>query len=130
MSNIAQLEQTIQLSLFECENANATDFNISLVKKNTSEWGTFKDSLRAPIHSWFTYPAGFSYKAVEHSIKKESFLVGKSIIYDPFMGSGTVAIAALKNKREYIGIELSRKYCDMAEKRIEQFKEEITLWME
>jgi hypothetical protein len=26
--------------------------------------GTFQDNLRAPIHRWFKYPAGFSYKLV------------------------------------------------------------------
>ena len=36
--------------------------------KPRNEWGTFKDSLRAPVHNWFTYPAGFSYKAVERSL--------------------------------------------------------------
>jgi hypothetical protein len=25
-------------------------------------FGTFHDSLRAPIHRWFKYPAGYSYK--------------------------------------------------------------------
>lgn len=58
-----------------------------------SEWGTFKDSLRAPIHNWFTYPAGFSYKAVEHFLKINAIRPGQ-IIYDPFMGSGTTNIVA------------------------------------
>jgi DNA modification methylase len=35
------------------------------------------------------------------------------------MGSGTTAISAINNKREYIGIELSPDYCKMAEDRIE-----------
>jgi modification methylase len=36
------------------------------------------------------------------------------IIYDPFMGSGTVAKIALLNNRVYIGSEISTKYCDLA----------------
>ena len=60
---------------------------------NTSEWGTFKDSLKAPIFGWFTYPAGFSYKAVEYSIKQESLNPGDTV-YDPFMGSGTTNLVA------------------------------------
>lgn len=60
---------------------------------NTSEWGTFKDSLKAPIFGWFTYPAGFSYKAVEYSIKQESLKPGDTV-YDPFMGSGTTNLVA------------------------------------
>jgi adenine-specific DNA methylase len=62
-------------------------------KKVQSEWGTFKDSLRAPIHRWFTYPAGFSYKAVEHSIEKYNVRMGQTV-YDPFMGSGTTNLVA------------------------------------
>jgi modification methylase len=45
-------------------------------------------------------------------------------ILDPFMGSGTTAIAALQNKRDYIGIELSQEYCNMATERIENLKGE------
>ncbi|RMG83884.1 MAG: hypothetical protein D6707_00160 [Bacteroidetes bacterium] len=60
---------------------------------NTSEWGTFRDSLKAPIHRWFTYPAGFSYKAVEYAIFKYQIKPGQ-IIYDPFMGSGTTNVVA------------------------------------
>lgn len=62
-------------------------------KKRNSEWGTFKDSLRAPVHRWFTYPAGFSYKAVEHSIERYGIVQGQTI-YDPFMGSGTTNLTA------------------------------------
>lgn len=65
------------------------------IKKNdlTSGWGTFKDSLRAPVHRWFTYPAGFSFKAVEHSIERFEVKRGQTV-YDPFMGSGTTNVVA------------------------------------
>jgi len=38
------------------------------------------------------------------------------------MGSGTTAIVAMGLKRNFIGIELSPDYCEMAEKRIEKNK--------
>ena len=60
---------------------------------NISEWGTFKDSLKAPVFGWFTYPAGFSYKAVEYSLKQEGLRQGDTV-YDPFMGSGTTNLVA------------------------------------
>ena len=34
------------------------------------------------------------------------------------MGSGTTAVASLNNNRNYIGSEISDKYCEIAEKRI------------
>lgn len=42
------------------------------------------------------------------------------LIYDPFMGSGTTAKMALLNKRNYIGSEISKEYCEIAEKRINE----------
>ena len=42
------------------------------------------------------------------------------LIYDPFMGSGTVAKMALHLGRNYIGSEINKKYCNIAEKRISQ----------
>jgi len=41
-----------------------------------------------------------------------------NLIYDPFMGSGTTAKMAMQNNRNYIGSEISKEYCKMAEKRI------------
>lgn len=40
-------------------------------------------------------------------------------VIDPFMGSGTTGIVALKHGREFIGIELNPDYMEMAKKRIE-----------
>ena len=42
------------------------------------------------------------------------------LIYDPFMGSGTTAKMAILNKRNYIGSEISKEYCEIAEKRINE----------
>jgi site-specific DNA-methyltransferase (adenine-specific) len=40
-------------------------------------------------------------------------------VLDPFLGSGTTAVIAKKLRRNWIGIEKSKKYVDMARKRIE-----------
>ena len=45
---------------------------------------------------------------------------GKCIVLDPFVGSGTVALTAIKHDRDYIGIDISQEYCDMARQRITQ----------
>jgi len=42
------------------------------------------------------------------------------IVYDCFMGSGTTAKMALELGRNYIGSEISKEYCDIAEKRLGQ----------
>lgn len=42
------------------------------------------------------------------------------IVFDPFLGSGTTAVAAKQLGRKYIGIELSQKYVDVANERLKQ----------
>ncbi len=42
------------------------------------------------------------------------------VILDPFMGSGTTAIACINTTRNYIGFELDKHYCDMANERIQK----------
>ena len=44
------------------------------------------------------------------------------LVYDPFMGSGTTAKMAILNKRNYIGSEISKAYCDIAKKRIRNYR--------
>ena len=50
------------------------------------------------------------------------------IIYDPFMGLGTTAIAAIDLKRNWIGSEISSEYVQIAEKRIMNKQSQTTLW--
>lgn len=42
------------------------------------------------------------------------------IVFDPFMGSGTTAIACLQTGRQFIGCEIDKQYCDLANKRLQQ----------
>ena len=50
------------------------------------------------------------------------------IILDPFMGSGTTAIACIKEKRNFIGFELNKEYYDKACKRIKLEQAQLTLF--
>lgn len=50
------------------------------------------------------------------------------IALDPFMGSGTTAIAALKSGRHYIGYEIDKQYAEIARARIDDFALQIPLF--
>ena len=47
------------------------------------------------------------------------------LIFDPYMGSGTVAVAALMEGRNYFGIEINPEFIDIANNRINQYLTEI-----
>lgn len=49
---------------------------------------------------------------------------GDKIVLDPFMGSGTVAISAIKHGFHWLGFELLGEYVDMANNRIKSFYDE------
>ena len=48
-------------------------------------------------------------------------------IFDPFMGSGTTAIACLNTNRQYIGFELDETYHKLSLERIESQKQQLSL---
>ena len=60
------------------------------------------------------HPAPFPVALIDRIISSTA----AQIVLDPFMGSGTTAVAAKALDRNYIGIEISPDYCEMAEKRI------------
>lgn len=50
------------------------------------------------------------------------------VVLDPFIGSGTTAVACIKEKRHFIGFELNKAYYDKAVKRINYEKSQLTLF--
>ena len=55
---------------------------------------------------------------IENIINKSSSI--EDYVLDPFMGSGTTALACERLNRKWIGIEIEEKYCEIAAKRIEE----------
>ena len=50
------------------------------------------------------------------------------IVLDPFMGSGTVAKKCLELNRYFIGFEISKEYCELANKRIDYLLRQTSLF--
>lgn len=62
------------------------------------------------------HPAPFPVKLIDRIISSTT----AKVILDPFMGSGTTAISAINFNRNYIGIDISPEYCEMAKLRIKR----------
>jgi modification methylase len=60
------------------------------------------------------HPAPFPVPLIERIISSTN----AKIIIDPFMGSGTTALTAKTLNRDFIGIDISEKYCKYAETRL------------
>ncbi|MEX2161884.1 MAG: site-specific DNA-methyltransferase [Anaerolineales bacterium] len=63
------------------------------------------------------HPAPFPRELPERLIELYTF--SGDVVLDPFMGSGTTALAALETGRAYVGYETSEKYVELAKGRIE-----------
>ena len=50
------------------------------------------------------------------------------LVLDNCMGSGTTAVACVKEKRHFIGYEITKEYYDIACERIKQEKANLTLF--
>ncbi len=68
------------------------------------------------------HPAPFPIELVRRCIELFSF--SNDVILDPFMGSGTTAIAALKSGRRFVGYEIDSEYIELSDKRIKHWKKE------
>jgi len=69
------------------------------------------------------HPAPFPELLVDKIIRYYSY--EGDLVCDPFIGSGTTAVACIKNNRRYIGIEISEEYCEIARRRIKAMPEPL-----
>jgi len=106
--------RTELILVFENDNAISRQFKKAMFERGKLDdlWLINREVIKHKTY----HGAKFPKKLVEKIIK--NFSKEKEIILDPFIGSGTTAIACLENNRNYIGFEISKEYCDLANKRI------------
>lgn len=71
------------------------------------------------------HPAPFPVELPHRLIQLYTFK--GDIVLDPFVGSGSVCIAAIKAKRHYVGYDIDKKYLKLAEHRIRKYIEDRSL---
>jgi DNA modification methylase len=97
--------------------------------KNVSNW----------VGRKMAYPTNVLHLATETSNRNHSatfpvalpewfiklFTARGDVVLDPFVGSGTTAIAAKQLGRKYIGIDILREYCDLAVESLARTQETL-----
>ena len=106
-----------------------TDYEIAIIchkgkarirgKREGSVWECAKVNPNRMVH-----PTEKPVPLIERLIAKWSD--ENAIILDPFLGSGTTAVAAVNTNRHYIGFELDEKYFDIACQRLDEAEERIS----
>jgi len=82
------------------------------------EWTNAVWNFSGESKSKIGHPTPFPVELPKRCIKLFSF-VGDTVL-DPFLGSGTTLIACLEMNRVGIGVEIDKKYCDLAIKRLKE----------
>lgn len=102
------------------------EFALWAVKEN-QKWIFNKDKEKPYLRSLFesgnvqgkertSHPTQKSLKLMEWIIKNHT--KKGQVILDPFMGSGSTGVAALRTGRKFIGIEKDRNYFEISKKRL------------
>ena len=83
------------------------------IQHTKSIWSFPTESARRVNH-----PAPFPVELPRRCI--EMYTYAGDVVLDPFLGSGTTAVAAKMCGRRYVGLDLSEEYCAIAEERLAQ----------
>ena len=100
-------------------------------KKNTIEKANFVDwsksiwNFSAVSAKKVGHPAPFPIELPRRLIEFYSY--ENDVILDPFIGSGTTALAAIELNRHYVGYDISQEYVDLAKKKINEVKNQLKL---
>lgn len=117
-----------------CNNKYLSDTEyIVFMRKNVAVYGTYETKKKYWVQECNTEDKDmWHHPTIKPLNIIETLLINSSqegdVVLDPFMGSGTTAVAAIKQKRNYIGYELNPDYFHICEKRVAAQKATLTLF--
>jgi site-specific DNA-methyltransferase (adenine-specific) len=106
------------LAPYKDENGTPKDWNIN---------ENFRDTYSSNSWTDISIPFWSMPENTDHPTQKPEKLLAKiilassnngDVVFDPFLGSGTTAVVAKKLNRNFVGIEIDKYYCCLAQKRL------------
>ncbi len=98
----------------------------TISKEEFLEWTKSVWTFPAVSAKKIGHPAPFPEELPNRLIKLYSFK--QDVILDPFLGSGTTSLSAIKNGRNYVGFDTNKKYVELADKRVAEFANQTKLF--
>jgi len=103
-------------------------------KSNIGRWKSARQDCRDRGNTWYIpyetvtgaklHPAAFPDRLPEMCIRLHGLSSDEpALVLDPFMGTGTTALAAHRLGCDYVGFELSEDYIDVARRRLHRLRE-------
>ena len=100
----------------------------TISKDDFMEWTKSIWTMKAESAKRIGHPAPFPEELPYRLMQLYSFK--DDIILDPFMGSGTTAISALKSNRKFVGYDISEEYLNLANRRLQPYLNQIKFHFE
>lgn len=97
----------------------------TIKKEEFLEWTKSVWTFPAVSARKIGHPAPFPEELPHRLIQLYSFK--GDVILDPFVGSGTACLSALKDERNYVAYDINSEYIKLAETRISQYRDQIGL---
>lgn len=116
-------EYILVFSKGEYRRKRTPDKKNTITKEHFMEWTKSIWTMNAESAKRIGHPAPFPVELPYRLIQLYSF--ENDIILDPFIGSGTTAIAAIQSNRFYIGYDTEEKYIKLAENRIAELSDPL-----
>lgn len=122
-----QLRPKFEAILLAQKPKNGTFVN-NWLKWNT---GLIKTDFDVQQTTIFKYNKPNKRKTIDHMTVKpvdlmerliEVFSIPGQVVLDPFLGSGTTGVAALRTNRKFIGFEIDKNYFDISKKRLQDYE--------
>lgn len=111
-------EQHESILVFYTDQYNRIDSGKDTISKN--DFLTSTDSVWkiSAANQAYDHPAPFPVELPRRAIELLSYK--GDIVLDPFIGTGTTAVAASKTDRHYVGYDVSEDYCELARSRLRE----------
>lgn len=98
----------------------------TITKEEFLEWTKSVWTFPAVSAKSIGHPAPFPEELPNRLIRLYSFK--GDVVLDPFLGSGTTSLSAVKNDRKYIGYDTNQKYVNLANRRVDDYTRQVKLF--